>query len=76
MSQERSRGGETGRETTGAVGDFGRGYGQAITRLDARGRWIGKLRWVESNHLPPGYEPGELPVLYSAPEYYHANAAE
>jgi len=25
------------------------------------------LRRAESNHLPPGYEPGELPVLYSAP---------
>ena len=26
-----------------------------------------QLRRAESNHLPPGYEPGELPVLYSAP---------
>ena len=26
-----------------------------------------ELRRAESNHLPPGYEPGELPVLYSAP---------
>ena len=25
-----------------------------------------ELRRAESNHLPPGYEPGELPVLYSA----------
>ncbi len=25
-----------------------------------------KLRWAESNRLPPGYEPGELPVLYTA----------
>ena len=24
------------------------------------------LRWQESNLLPPGYEPGELPMLYSA----------
>jgi hypothetical protein len=28
---------------------------------------LGELRRAESNHLPPGYEPGELPVLYSAP---------
>src|SRR4051812_35151449 len=26
----------------------------------------GQLRRAESNRLPPGYEPGELPVLYSA----------
>ncbi len=27
---------------------------------------LSQLRRAESNHLPPGYEPGELPVLYSA----------
>jgi hypothetical protein len=26
----------------------------------------GKLRWVDSNHRPPGYEPGKLPLLYTA----------
>ena len=29
-----------------------------------------ELRRAESNHLPPGYEPGELPVLYSALQLY------
>jgi hypothetical protein len=31
---------------------------------------ISELRRAESNHLPPGYEPGELPVLYSATGSY------
>ena len=35
-------------------------------RESAKGGRVDELRWVESNHLPPGYEPGELPVLYSA----------
>src|SRR5262245_41823660 len=26
-----------------------------------------RLRRVDSNHRPPGYEPGELPLLHTAP---------
>src|SRR5207237_1293498 len=31
--------------------------------------WI-ELRWLELNQRPPGYEPGEIPLLHTAQVFY------
>jgi hypothetical protein len=36
-----------------------------------------RLRGVDSNHRPPGYEPDELPLLYPAPDaLFHSALSE